>query len=205
MKLFSLIAISIVSGLSLLHALSIGQNIQSVFIIFAIALLFLAKDDQNSQYLVIVFLSYFAFAKLVIFLLETYIYPNYNGLIQNTFAFGSALIEDLLLIYFIRNRMEMSLLFTKGKSPKVLEKNYADGPLLGLLIGYVAIDLLALIENVIRNLDKLGISEDFAKQFWDVMFFYNNYEYIKVVLISLTIAVLYMGVIIRKRQSLSAA
>jgi len=205
MKVATLIIVSIVAGLMLLHELSIGQNIQSAFVLLSVALLFFSKDDQNSQYLVVVFLSYFALAKIVIFILETYIYPNYNGLIQNTFAFGSALIEDLCLIYLVRNRMKMSLLFTRGKAPKVLERNYADGPLLGLLIGYVFIDFLALVENAIRNLEHLGFSEDFAKQFWDFMFFYNNYEYIKVVLISLTIMVLYMGVVIRKRQMPSAA
>ncbi|WP_462170373.1 hypothetical protein [Pseudoalteromonas xiamenensis] len=204
MKVANLIIVSILTGLLLIYTFSFGQNIQSAFVVALALLAFFAKNEVNSQYLVIAFLVVFALGKILLYPIEIYIYPNYSGFIQNLSGFGLGLLLDLVLIYLVRNRMELSLIITRGKAPSVLEKNYADGPLLGLLVCLAAIDSIALIENTIRHLEYLGFDENFAKQFRGMTFFYDYYEYFKSSLISISIAVLYMGVVIRKRQIPSA-
>lgn len=205
MKFTSLILASVLIGLLVTYSFSIGQDIQNVLLILFLALTIMSRKDANHQFLVLSFLGVFIVGKLILYPLEMYVYGQYSGLINNSLLFGLNIILDFVLLYLIKNRMRLGLVLTKGKKPEVLEKNYSDAPLYGLLLCYISIDLLAFFENIIRNLEHFGVSEAFAQQFWNVTFFYDFYEYFKVTLISLTIAVLYMGVIIRKRQSLSAA
>lgn len=205
MRALYLFIATILGSFLLLHSVHSGQHIQSIFCALLVFLAFLSRNDANSSYLVLMYLVVFAIGKIVVLPLHSSFFENSSGFIKNTYIFGFSALLDLCLVYLVRNRMALSLFITKGKKPAVLEKNYAEGPLLGLLIGYAAIDVFAFIENLVRNLEHLGINEIFAKQFWEITFFYNNYMYFKTVLLALSIAVLYMSVIIRKRQMPSAA
>ncbi|WMN61361.1 hypothetical protein NI389_08270 [Pseudoalteromonas xiamenensis] len=205
MKVVNLILVTILSSFLLLNNISAGQNVQTVFCVLLIALVVFAKNDLNSRYMVVSYLMVFTLGKIVFYPIEMYVYPNFNSLVQNSAAFGMSFLLDILLIYLVRNRMLFSLMLTGGEEPSVLEKNYTEGPLFGLLLGYASIDLVAFVENVVRNLEYFGFSKEFAKQFWHVTFFYDYYEYLKGTLMALSITVLYMGVVIRKRQMPSAA
>lgn len=205
MKASYLIIATFLAAFLLVFSVPAGQHLLSVFCLLLISLFLLSKKDVNSGYLVLVFLGVFSLGKVLLYPLEEYLFPISSGFVQNLSVFSINLFLDLLLIFFLKNRMVFSLKITNGRKPEVLEKNYSEGPLYGLLIGWCLVDFLALLENIVRNLEHLGISEDFAKQFWHITFIYDYYEYAKGVLMALTIVVLYMGVIIRKRQSLSAA
>ncbi|MFC3034413.1 hypothetical protein ACFOEE_18050 [Pseudoalteromonas fenneropenaei] len=192
---------SVASALLLVQLISEWQSAQTVFCILLVGLAFFSRSDSNGQFLIIAFLTAFLVEKIVFYPVELFIFPLNINFIGNSVAFIVQFSVDVLLIYLVKNRMKLSLVLTKGKSPCILEKNYAEGPLYGLLICYASIDMLAFIENIIRNLDRLGVDESFAKQFWDLTFFYDNFEYMKGVLMALTIVVLYMGVVVRKRHN----
>ena len=96
--------------------------------------------------------------------------------------------------------MTVGVLVTKGKSPTVFERNHAEGPLYFLVITMVTVDFMALTENFIRNLEHLGVTEETAKVFWEVTFFYDYFEYLKVVPMLLCVLMLYVGLIVRTKN-----
>ncbi|WP_462152231.1 hypothetical protein [Pseudoalteromonas xiamenensis] len=205
MKLSYLVWITILSSFVLIQSMSEWGSVQAIFCIFLGILSVLSRKDFNGLFLVLCFLIIFSIEILVFYPLQHFVFPSLNGLLDNSIAFSAQFCIDLFLIYLVRNRMSLSLIFTKGSDPRIFEKNYTEGPLLGLLLGYAAMDLLAFLENLMRNLDKLGVNPEFAKQFWEFTFFYDYFEYLKGTLMALSITVLYMGVVIRKRQIPSAA
>ena len=120
--------------------------------------------------------------------------------LQNTVAFGTQLLLSLILLFLLKHRMTIAVLITKGKSASVFEKNYAEGPLYLLVLTLVAVDLFALIENFIRNLEHLGVAEETASIFWEFTFFYDYFEYLKAVPMLLCVMMLYVGLMVRTKS-----
>ncbi|MCG7540963.1 hypothetical protein [Pseudoalteromonas sp. OF7H-1] len=167
-----------------------------------VLLVFLSKNDANSQLLTLCFAVVFILSSVAMLVLETLIYPAVDDyFIGNIFAFSICLLLSLLLLFLLRHRMTVAVLLTRGKSASVFEKNYAEGPLYFLVIILVSVDFLALMENFLRNLERLGVSEETAKVFWEVTFFYDYFEYLKGVPMLLCVTLLYVGLVVRtKRQ-----
>ncbi|QTH72718.1 helix-turn-helix domain-containing protein [Pseudoalteromonas xiamenensis] len=175
-------------------------TIQWVFLAILILLLFYARKDLNSQSLSLVYIVVMVPFYLMFIPIEEYIYPNYSGFIQNIAAFSLAISSDLCLLYLLKNKMQLGIRLRKSNFSVLLEKNYIEGPLYGVTVGLLCVDLLAFLENIIRHLDKLGISKEFAKQFWKVRFIYDHFEYFKIFLMALILVLLFVGTRIRQRQ-----
>ncbi|QTH72716.1 hypothetical protein [Pseudoalteromonas xiamenensis] len=136
MKALLLLLLAILGGVLLVDSVSAGQNIQSVFCVILLLLVVLSKNEFNSLFLVLIFFVTFLLSKILFYPIEAFIYPKYSPLLVNSVAFGVQFFVDVLMIYFVKNRMRFSLMLTNGKDPSVMEKNYAEGPLYGLLLGY---------------------------------------------------------------------
>ncbi|WP_462170376.1 helix-turn-helix domain-containing protein [Pseudoalteromonas xiamenensis] len=173
---------------------------QWLFFFLHLLLVVYSRKDLNCMVVNVVFLLVYLLADLFTLSWHEYIYPNYNGLIQNTTAFGFPLLTNCLLMYFIKNRMQLSVWLSKGRNKEVLEPNKLDAPVYIVLVSLVFADSIAILENILRNLEHFGIDEEFARQFWKVQYIYDNYEYIKVFLMALVIILLFIGTRIRQRQ-----
>ncbi|MGC0120068.1 hypothetical protein [Pseudoalteromonas piscicida] len=174
---------------------------------FPVALLVLvvmSKDDINSQLLTLCFAFVFTLSAISLYALKTMIFPLIgSNFLENTYIFSAQLILSLLLLFILKHRMTIAVIITKGKSASVFEKNYAEGPLYFLVLLLVFTDFSALMENFLRNLDRMGVNEETAKMFWEVTFFFDYFAYLKAVPIFLCIFLLYIGLIVRtKRQQI---
>jgi len=96
-------------------------------------------------------------------------------------------------IYMIHVSFDVALLFTlwyRGflsryiyskldKPIKGLHLTFADIGLFLVVVLFVIVDLYAAIENLVRNMEHLGIPEDVAKEYWKVNWMFYNYSDIK--------------------------
>ena len=56
---------------------------------------------------------------------------------------------------------------------------------------FMTVELLAIAENIIRNLEHIGFSETTAKPFWGWDWIYHNFEIIKRTLLGLEFLVIW--------------
>ncbi|WP_462170377.1 helix-turn-helix domain-containing protein [Pseudoalteromonas xiamenensis] len=182
-----------------------AQDIITIVCILLFLLSVFARKDLKNQYLVLMFFAFTVLEKIIFYPIQHYVFPLTSGFIDNIIAFGIQFIMYVSLFYLTKNRIELSLRLTKDRLPQVMQHNLTDAPIAGLLLLYIALHLAAFIENLIRHLDKFGVDEEFAKQFWKVQFIYDNYELFNITLVGLTIAVLYFGINIQKRQDKQSA
>ncbi|MFC0117665.1 helix-turn-helix domain-containing protein [Pseudoalteromonas xiamenensis] len=182
-----------------------AQDIITIVCILLFLLSVFARKDLKNQYLVLMFFAFTVLEKIIFYPIQRYVFPLTSGFIDNIIAFGIQFIMYVFLFYLTKNRIEISLRLTKGRLPQVMQHNLTDAPIAGLLLLYIALHLAAFIENLIRHLDKFGVDEEFAKQFWKVQFIYDNYELFNITLVGFTIAVLYFGINIQKRQDKQSA
>lgn len=181
-----------------LPAMVSAQGLQEVTCILMVMLLIVGGRDWNSHSLSLVFLTVFTLTYLVFMPITSLLFPIFTGFGQNVIAFGGSLVFDFILILLLKYRIAIGLWLSKGKCPTLLEKNSIEGPLLASLLGYAIFDGMAFIENLIRNLERLGVDEDFAKQFWHITYIYDYYEYYKFGLMLLSVLFLFIGIRIRQ-------
>ncbi|MEK0159875.1 hypothetical protein WLQ65_12160 [Pseudoalteromonas piscicida] len=176
--------------------------IEIVMSAMLVILVFLARSDTNSQLLTLCFAIVFVLSSIAMFVLQTVIFPAVESyFIENIYAFSIQLSLSLLLLFLLKHRMTIAVILTRGRSPTVFEKNHAEGPLYLLVILLALVDFFALMENFLRNLDRMGVNEESAKVFWEVTFFYDYFAYLKAVPMLLCVLLLYVGLIVRtKRQ-----
>ncbi|PAY01761.1 hypothetical protein CKO50_08370 [Pseudoalteromonas sp. HM-SA03] len=176
--------------------------IEPIVCVSLFILVFSSRKDENSLLLTLIFAVVFVLEVLVAFGLKYMVFPAVESYYyENIYAFSIQLILSLLLLFLLRHRMTISVILTRGKSASVFEKNYAEGPLYFLVIISALVDFLALMENFLRNLERLGVNEETAKLFWEFTFFYDYFEYLKAVPMLLCVLLLYVGLIVRtKRQ-----
>jgi len=94
--------------------------------------------------------------------------------------FGTHLALDILLFLAIFYRpIVAQLCLSKQDIAKRVHFVNADLSLMVLFLIYMIVDFLAIGENLIRNLEHIGFSEEFAKQFWSWTLIYDGYEEIK--------------------------
>ncbi|QZO15030.1 helix-turn-helix domain-containing protein [Pseudoalteromonas piscicida] len=175
---------------------------ESTLFILLLVLFFYSYKDKNSQLLTLCFAIVFVLSSIAMFVLQTVIFPAVESyFIENIYAFSIQLSLSLLLLFLLKHRMTIAVILTRGRSPTVFEKNHAEGPLYLLVILLAIVDFFALMENFLRNLDRMGVNEESAKVFWEVTFFYDYFAYLKAVPMLLCVLLLYVGLIVRtKRQ-----
>ncbi|GEK11772.1 hypothetical protein [Pseudoalteromonas peptidolytica] len=99
-------------------------------------------------------------------------------------------LTDVVMFLLIATRpiLSRNWLTRKGKETKEVLMTNADMALMTVFLLFICIDLLAMAENLIRNLEYLGVNEEFAKQFWGWDWVFYNYSSIKSILLGLELA-----------------
>jgi len=101
----------------------------------------------------------------------------------NTINFSIHMVFDITVLAFIVLRPAISrkylrwFVFPRNKVHTDEELTYsnAEAGLIGVMFLYFFVDLAALVENFIRNMDYLGVDESIAKYFWEWTLVYNLY------------------------------
>ncbi|QUI61541.1 helix-turn-helix domain-containing protein [Pseudoalteromonas sp. A22] len=185
----------------LFGSLATAMLFESITLFLLIMLLCYSYKDKNNQCMVAIFVVIYALSNAFGYWLKYVVFPAAaNSFIQNVYAFSINLALSLFLLFLIKYRMKFAVLITRGRSFEVFEKSLVEAPLYFLALILAVVDFCALIENFIRNLDRLGMDEEKVKIFWELTFFYDYYEYLKAPLMLLSIALLYAGVLARKRN-----
>lgn len=131
--------------------------------------------------------------------------PDAIPFIANSIVFLWLLCVDLSIYWFVKNRQSIQLRFKELQSTKaqdsILLPSIVDAPLMGIALLFCSINMLNIFENIIRNLEHLGIPEDFAKQFWEWNWIYYATHPIKFVLQTLAIVILFAGIYITRSRA----
>lgn len=164
----------------------------------------LSGDDFNFRSVAIAVGLALILELVVVSIYSGYLQDKLGNFISNNVHFGTHLLFDFLVLAFISYRRTIMLFFFKSdrrRQAEILKPAIIDAPLYGVFVLFCMLDGLALSENIIRNLDRIGFSVEFSKQFWDWMFFYNNYEILKAILIGLMFMTLFACAYIANKQS----
>ena len=113
--------------------------------------------------------------------------------------YGTHLLVDIANTLFIIYRPHMLKLLIKNQVEKIHTIS-VDLALVNVFVLFICVDLLAIIENFIRNLEHLGVSETYAKQYWDWILIYKYYPDLKYILSGLLFVTLWF-IASRERNS----
>ncbi|MCG9759552.1 hypothetical protein L1D50_10580, partial [Pseudoalteromonas sp. Isolate6] len=131
---------------------------------------------------------------------------NSNGLqafYVNNLIFGTHLILDVTTLVLLKHRLRWSLRYIRLTNPdnwRAIYMTHADPLLYAIFYGFIIVDLAALGENVISNLEFLGIDESSAKQFWSWGLIYHNYEILKSILLSCVVTTLLATIFVERQR-----
>lgn len=102
----------------------------------------------------------------------------------NNSIFLTHLLTDFVFLMFIVFRPPISRVYLRKfrfAPTRARDLTYTRVEILLLTVTaiYIFVDLLAIVENLIRNLEHLGINESLAKNFWHWTLIYHTYPTIK--------------------------
>ncbi|WDE03677.1 hypothetical protein SG34_020155 [Thalassomonas viridans] len=155
------------------------QYYDIIFTLFLFGLAIFNFNKINIRHIcgIIIVFKLAIFSLMNFYLLEYM--SNFKSLVDNTVIYGVQLIALILLAVIMFFRPVISRFLhnkTSAKSNPDISITFADNLLFITFSILAAVTLLAFVENLIRNLDYLGVNEEFAKIFWQWTFFYDNYE-----------------------------
>ena len=100
--------------------------------------------------------------------------------VNNTIYLTHLILDvSLLGLLLLRGALSRALYQKLNKPVEDLHLTFADIALWLVLVSFIFVDLYALVENLIRNLEHMGIAEETAKQYWDVNWMFYHYSDIK--------------------------
>jgi len=155
------------------------QYYDIAFTSFLFSLAILNFNNVNIRHIcgIIILFKLGIFCLINYYLMESILHlPN---LWINAIIFGIQLIALTLLTGVMFFRPVISRFLhnkTSAKSNPDISITFADNLLFITFSILATVTLLAFGENLIRNLEYLGVNEEFAKTFWQWTFFYDNYE-----------------------------
>ncbi|MFC0118674.1 helix-turn-helix domain-containing protein [Pseudoalteromonas xiamenensis] len=193
-------------GMELSFIVLLGFMIGANFLLLVISLLvvfnFLSRNEPHGQLFsgFILILTVFELGLTMPF--ERYIYGQYSTFIQNSTIFSIHLLMDIITFVCIRNYQTISLLilYRKPLKERLVYFNTSSilGPLLFTYLIFCLTDTIALAENLIRHLDKIGISDSFAARFSHWTFWFNHYPEIKTTLVCFVLFLLYSNLMLHR-------
>ena len=204
--LFGLAALCAIVAV-IVDAMFIYMPIQLNLIGLIIATFFIMKlawDDFNFKSVATVICSALILEQIIIAIYSALYQASFGHFISNNVFFSTHLFFDVLILLFIGNRRAfMMLLYSKHSKyhPEILKKAIVDAPLYGVFLLFCIVDSLALVENLLRNLERIGVSEEIAKDYWSWTFMFDNYELFKAALLGLMFMTLFACAYIANKQS----
>ncbi|MFC0118675.1 helix-turn-helix domain-containing protein [Pseudoalteromonas xiamenensis] len=188
-------------SLIILIAMSSGIYYLSLYVVMLAGIYFLSKKSRSSQFItLLIIISTIIEIGLTI---PCHLFMrDYSGYTQGNVIFPIHLTMDIVTLIGIWNYQTLACNFYKSRPLTVklnlFEKCHIHAPMMSLYFVFCFVDLAAIVENQIRNLEKLGIDESFASQFYHWQFIYDYYESIKVALICCTVFLLISNLSILK-------
>ncbi|WDE05244.1 hypothetical protein SG34_028810 [Thalassomonas viridans] len=175
----------------------VSQNPFHVSIIINVSLLIImliSRDNINVVHLCTALLFVYVVEMLVFQNLIVTKSDTMSSMTVNAIIFSFNFITDLVLFFLLifRAPITRAILESKGKDSSHIYKYNAELALISLMTLFMVVDLMALVENFLRHLDKFGITGPVAEFFADWTLVYNQYENMKFTLLGLTILLVWM-------------
>lgn len=127
-------------------------------------------------------------------LLFEYVIPNKSETIEqvwiNSIIYGVHFLFDLVTLLFLMLRAPVMRFLRAFENHKYFMTNTEFG-LMTVFVMFLFVDLAAFVENIIRNLEHIGIAEETAKAFWDYNWIFYNYLNIKTIIQTLMMIVVF--------------
>ncbi len=179
-------------------------QISLLYMVSIIGIMFIKARETTVLHLCAGLLAFKSLELTALFIVPTnalsgstlpYIWLNTNNYLIH-------LIFDICVLFFLFYRPPISrvylrrFVFPKGKQHTDQELTYsqAEAWLIGVMFLYFFVDLAALTENFIRNMDYLGVSDDIAQYFWNWNLVYHLYTPAKNVLNLLELLAIWLSV-----------
>ncbi len=183
-----------------------------LYMISVLGIIIFKREDTTALHLCLGLFLFKAleFSALKIIPTNAAMAPDTAMVWLNTNNFLIHLVFDISVLLFLLFRPPLSRHYLRwltvplGKShtDEALTYTQAEVWLISVMMLYFFVDLAAMLENFIRNLDHLGVNEEWAKTFWEWTLIYYLYEPTKNVLNLIELLAIWMSVSRRGRQKL---
>ncbi|WMN60693.1 helix-turn-helix domain-containing protein [Pseudoalteromonas xiamenensis] len=197
-------------SLIILVAMSSGVYYLSFFVLALIAVYFLSKKSLGSQFIILTIVASTIIELGFTIPFKLFIYNQYSGYFQNNTIYSIHLIMDSITLTCIWNYQTLACYFHKSRSLKeilsLFDKCHIHAPMIVVYFAFCFVDIAAIVENQIRNMERLGLDETLASQFYHWQFIYDYYATVKVTLICCTAFLLISNLsIIKSTQKRASA
>ncbi|MEK0160529.1 hypothetical protein WLQ65_15515 [Pseudoalteromonas piscicida] len=192
--------------LSYVH-MEVNNYVNIALLVSIVALSLIAKGQENIKHVSVLLLLVTVAEYFLNVLLLSMREQGLAAHLTNTYIFGGQLVFDILVLMVLKRRVYWSLRYVRRTNPdnwRAIYMTHADPLLYGIFFAFVLVDLAAFGENIIRNLEHLGVDEAFAKQFWSWGLIYNNYEILKSILLSCVITTLLATIFVERQRPAEA-
>ncbi|MCF2826026.1 MULTISPECIES: hypothetical protein [unclassified Pseudoalteromonas] len=179
----------------------------SAILLSVLVLCYLGKKLENIKHIAVILFSLVVIEYVVVSFLFKLNSQGLPAFQTNALIFGTHFLVDLVMLLFLKYRVRFSLRYIRRTNPdnwRAIYMTHADPLLYGIFFAFVLVDLAAFGENIIRNLEYLGVDEAFAKQFWSWGLIYYNYEILKSILLSCVITTLLATIFVERQRPAEA-
>jgi hypothetical protein len=162
----------------LLIYLDTSAYTEAIMISAVIAAGVAARNNVNSVHVAVLLLVLIS-VETVIQVSEVFI-PNSDiaNVWKNTIIYSTYLAFDIVALFAVMFRPALSRTFMQDRKSEI-HITKAEVLLISVYVLFIIVNVLALGENFIRNLEHMGISEEVAKQFWSWDWVYYNFSTMK--------------------------
>ncbi|KZN52982.1 hypothetical protein [Pseudoalteromonas luteoviolacea] len=161
---------------------------ETIIFIVCLAFAFYKTAHLPKMSVFLLYLLLFMLAELIVTtVLDYFVYGQYTGFTENIWYFSFSLIINLCICLYCRR----SALYFLREEPKLFDMANS---LFYVFMLFCFVDLYALGENFIRNLERLGFPEDQVRHLWEITHMYYNIEIYKSILIGLASICLFASV-----------
>ena len=175
----------------------VSQNHLHVYMIIgASLLLIMIKSRENIN------VVHVCGVLLVVYTTEMIIFENFivtssetmSSMTINAIIFATHFIVDLVLfiLLILRAPYTRAKLEAQGKPTDHIYKYNAEMALTSLMSLFMVVDLIALVENFLRHLDKFGITGSVTEFFSSWTLAYDQYTNVKFALLGLTFLLVWL-------------
>ena len=164
-----------------------------LLLLVILGLLFAALFNSDNENIVTTCLGVASLVTLELLLFE-YVIPTKSETIEqvwvNSIIYGVHFIFDLTTLLFLMLRAPVLRFINAHKNHKYFITNTEFG-LMTVFVMFLFVDLAAFVENLVRNLEHIGVAEETAKAFWDYNGIFYNYLNIKTIIQTIMMIVVF--------------
>ncbi|KZN62863.1 hypothetical protein N473_18280 [Pseudoalteromonas luteoviolacea CPMOR-1] len=168
---------------------------ESMIYIACLAFAFFKTIHLPKMSVFLLYILMFVLVELIgTILLDSFVYGQYTGFTENTWYFTFGLIIDLFICLYCRK----SAIYFLREEPSLFDMANS---LFYVFMLFLFVDLYALVENFVRNLERLGFPEEQVRHLWDITHMYYNIKIYKSILIGLAATCLFASVYAHRSEA----